>query len=77
VIWLFLAGLGAEILVSWQAKTLQYNKVLQTALLAMAGWMLWGLVLPDIVLSRTSILPFALGASLGAGFVAWSHGRKR
>jgi uncharacterized membrane protein YdcZ (DUF606 family) len=73
MIWLFLAGLGAELLVSWQAKSLQHNKVARTAFLAIAGWMLWGFVLPEFVLSRINALPFAIGAGLGAGLVAYLH----
>ena len=75
--WLFLAGFASEVLVSWQVKTLQGNHVLRTAGLVLAGWMLWGLVLPDIVLSRISIVPFAVGAAIGGGLVAWRHKEKK
>lgn len=65
MIWLFLAGLLSEALVTGQTLAIAKRKAAIAGGLAFLAWGLWGLVLGKIVTDGWNILPFALGAAAG------------
>ena len=70
---LFLAGLVSEAIVTAQTRAISEARRYHSAAWAFAGWMLWGLVLSELVVSYWNVVPFAAGAALGT----WLASKRR